>query len=171
MKHFYSRILMSAVAAFVLLPVAGMAQQGQSTGTEQGQSGAGDTGVQQPQHRMGRHARRHRQQMLAQKLNLTDQQKQQFRQINQTFRQQALAVHNDSSLSDADKKQKLQDLRKQSVQQRMAVLTPEQQQKLKDLREERRKTKGADKTSQNKEDDDDLFAGMTSDDAGATPLL
>jgi Spy/CpxP family protein refolding chaperone len=168
MKQFYSRILTLGVAAFALVPVAVMAQQGQ---------GQSDTGVQQPQqqHRMGRHARMHRQQALAKKLNLTDQQKQQFQQINQTFRQQAKAIHNDSSLSDADKKQKLQELRKQSVQQRMAVLTPEQQQKLKEMREERRKEKGQgkveDKTSQNKEDDNDLFAGMTGDDAGSSPLL
>jgi Spy/CpxP family protein refolding chaperone len=161
------------VAAFALVPVAVMAQQGQGTG--QGQSGAGDTEVQQRHRRMGRHARMHRQQALAKKLNLTDQQKQQFQQINQTFRQQAKAIHNDTSLSDADKKQKLQELRKQSVQQRMAVLTPEQQQKLKEMREERRKEKGQgkgeDKTSQIKEDDEDLFAGMTSDDAGSSPLL
>jgi Spy/CpxP family protein refolding chaperone len=158
MKQFYSRILMLCVAAFAIMPVAVMAQQ------IQGQTG-GEGDTQQGRFKGRRARNRHRQQMIAKRLNLTDQQKQQFKEINQNFRQQAQAVHNDSSLSDADKKQKLLDLRKQSVQQRMGVLTPEQQQELKKMREERRKDKTEDKTSQNKEDDD-LFAGMTSDDGG-----
>lgn len=167
MKPLHSRVLILAVAAFMLLPAAGLAQQSQSSGD--GQTGATEPGKLPEKSRMGRHGRNRRQQMmLARKLNLTDQQKQQFRQINQTFRQQAQTIHNDSSLSDADKKQKLQELRKQSVQQRMEILTPEQKQELQKMREERRKSKTDDKTSQNKEkeDDDDLFAGMTSDDSG-----
>jgi Spy/CpxP family protein refolding chaperone len=171
MSHFCKRFFMIAAAVCVLLPLGAMAQQEQ--GTAQGQGGSDQTGQQTPG-RMGRGARyRHAQRMLAKRLNLTDDQKQQFQQIGRKARQQAEAIRNDSSLSDADKKQKLQDLRKQTMQQRIGVLTPEQQEELKKIREERRKEHGQDKTSQNKEDDDDIFAGMTSDDGGPTtsPLV
>src|SRR5258708_4838701 len=146
MKHLYSRILMLVVAALALLLVAVVAQQGQ--GQSSSESGAQHGGLK------GRARNHQRQQILAKRLNLTEQQKQQFQQINQTFRQQAKAIHNDSSLGDAEKKQKLQDLRKQSVQQRMSILTPEQQQELKKIREEHRQEKGGDKTSQNKPQQD-----------------
>ena len=167
MNHlFFKRIFMAGLTACLILPVAGMAQQGQDAGTGQGQGQTVEPGMRR--HR--RMARRHRrQQMVAKRLNLTDEQKQQMKQISQTFRQQAQAIRNDTSLSDADKKQKLQDLRKQTMEQHMGVLTPEQQQELKKLREERRNYKGSDKTSKNNSDDDDLFAEMTSEDGGPAP--
>ena len=112
-------------------------------------------------------------QMLAQKLNLTDTQKQQFRQIGQQMRQQGMAIRNDSSLTDDQKKEKMQGLRKQSHQQMFGILTPEQKDQLKQLREQHKKDmdkeKGTgDQASAKKPgssaDDDDPFAGMTSDD-------
>ncbi len=110
--------------------------------------------------------------MLAQKLNLTNEQKQQFRQIARESHQQAVSVRNDSSLSDADKKAKLQQVRREAHQKMFAVLTPEQQEQLKQMREERRnqmeKHQGTgDQASSQKpgsSQDDDPFAGMTSDD-------
>src|SRR5262245_13151022 len=52
--------------------------------------------------------------MLARKLNLTDEQRQQFRQIGQQLWQQSMSIHKDSSLTDDQRKEKLQALRKQS---------------------------------------------------------
>jgi len=109
---------------------------------------------------------------LAQKLNLTGQQKQQFRQIGQESHQQAVSVRSDSSLSDADKKAKLQEVRKQAHLKMFAVLTPEQKEQLKQMREERKKQMEkkqgpGDQASSQKpgiSQDDDPFAGMTSDD-------
>lgn len=116
---------------------------------------------------------------LAQKLNLTDDQKQQFRQIHQQMMKQARAVHADSSLTADQKRDKMQQLRKQSHQQMFSILTPEQKEQLKQLREQRQKEmqeKNGGKTSgdqasarpatRDASDDDDPFAGMTSDDDG-----
>jgi Spy/CpxP family protein refolding chaperone len=119
-------------------------------------------------------------QMLAQKLNLTDEQKQQFRQIGQQMRQQGMAIHKDTSLTDEQKREKMQSLRKQSHQQMFGILTPEQKDQLKQLREQHKKDlekekgtggqdngKGSQASSKkpgNPADDDDPFAGMTSDD-------
>lgn len=126
-------------------------------------------------HRGGRGQDRHMQ-MLAQKLNLTDVQKQQFQQIGRQMRQQGMAIHNDSSLTGDQKKEKMQGVRKQAHQQMFAVLTPEQKDQLKQLREQHKKDqekeKGAGGQASAKKpgsasaDDDDPFAGMTSDDDG-----
>jgi len=113
--------------------------------------------------------------MLAQKLNLTDAQKQQFQQIGQQMRQQGMAIHRDSSLTNDQKSEKMQGLRKQAHQQMFAVLTPEQKEQLKQLREQHRKDQEKEKGSGDQAsakkpgssgDDDDPFAGMTSDDDG-----
>jgi Spy/CpxP family protein refolding chaperone len=64
--------------------------------------------------------------MLARKLNLTDEQRQQFRQIGQQLWQQSMSIRNDSSLTDEQRKEKLQALRKQSHMEMFSVLTPEQ---------------------------------------------
>ena len=110
--------------------------------------------------------------LLAQKPNLTDEQKQQFQQIGRQTWQQTQTIRQDSSLSDAGKKQKLQELHKQANQQRLGLLTAEQKEQLKQLREQRKKDHAAedkDKTSSNKSDEDDLFAGMVSDDDDQPP--
>jgi protein CpxP len=111
---------------------------------------------------------------LAQKLNLTDQQKQQFRDIHQKSMEQARAVRNDSSLSADQKRDKMRELRKQQHQQMFSVLTPEQKDQLKQLREQRKKQmqekgkasgdQASAKNGGKQADDDDPFAGMTSDD-------
>lgn len=150
----------------LFLSLGATAQQAQGTDQNAGQGQGDSGGTGQQAGRMGRGAGRQQAMLLAKRLNLTPEQRQQFRQIGRKTKQQAGAIRGDSSLSDADKKQKLQDLRKQTMQQRMAVLTPEQQDELKKIREERRKEHGQDKTSQKKEDDDDIFAGMTPEDDG-----
>ncbi len=140
---------------------------------QQPQPGAQDQ--QQGPHRRGprarRAARRHNMQELAEKLNLTDDQKKQFQQIRQNSMQQAKAIHNDSSLTQDQKREKQMALRKQSHQEMFKVLTPEQQAQLKQMREEHKqkmqeqKKGGTDKSSSsNGSGDDDPFAGMVSDD-------
>lgn len=108
---------------------------------------------------------------LAQKLNLTDDQKKQFQQIRQNTMQQGRSIRSDSSLSHDQKQEKMLALRKQSHQEMFKVLTPEQQAQLKQMREERKQKmqqqkKGeADKSSSSGgSGDDDPFAGMVSDD-------
>ena len=168
MSHFCRRFFMITAAACLFLSLGVAAQQGQGTDQSTGQGQSDPNGTGQQPGRMGRGAGRHQAQMMAKRLNLTVEQRQQFRQIGRKTKQQADAIRGDSSLSDADRKQKLHDLRKQTMQDRMAVLTPQQQDELKKIREERRKEHGQDKTSQKKEDEDDIFAGMTSEDDGGS---
>jgi Spy/CpxP family protein refolding chaperone len=145
--------------------------QDNSQTNQQAQPGNQD---QQGPHRRGprarRAARRHGMEELAQKLNLTDDQKKQFQQIRQNTMQQAKSIRGDSSLSQDQKQEKMLALRKQSHQEMFKVLTPEQQAQLKQMREEHKQKmqqqkKGeTDKSSSSGGGDDDPFAGMVSDD-------
>ncbi len=162
MSSFSRRILVLSAVAATSLPITMWAQQSQDPGS-------GQTAPQGQSHQRGGWQRqRQHMEMLARKLNLTDQQRQQFQQISQRTRQQAMSIRGDSSLTDDQKKEKLQALRKQSHQEMFAVLTPEQKEQLKQMREERQKDRnkapGDQALAKNKPDDDDPFAGMTSDD-------
>ncbi len=75
---------------------------------------------------------------LIKKLNLNADQKKQFRQIRQESMQQAKAIRADNSLSQPDKKQKLRELHKQTMDKVMTMLNPEQKEQLKKTMEERR---------------------------------
>jgi Spy/CpxP family protein refolding chaperone len=163
------RILLLAAAMSLALPVAGFAQQSQDDQSQpQQQPEQGTHG----RHAGRRGARMRGMQMLAKKLNLTDDQKQQFRKIHQDTVQQAKSIRSDSSLSNEQKRDKLQQLHKQAHQQMFAVLTPDQKDQLKQLREQRRKqmqekksdSSGQDNQASGKSGDDDPFAGMVSDD-------
>ncbi len=162
------RILLLVAAFAVALPVAGFSQQPQPDDQSQTQSQP----AQGHQRRRAGHRRGMRMQMLARKLNLTDDQKQQFQKIRQDTMQQAKTIRSDSSLTDEQKHDKLQQLHKQAHQNMFAVLTPDQKEQLKQLREERRKqmqekngaSAGADNQAAGKSGDDDPFAGMVSDD-------
>lgn len=80
----------------------------------------------------------HRKQMgarMAQKLNLTAQQQEQLKPIFQKQHEQAKAVWQDNSLTQDQKKQKMQALRQDMKSQMDAVLTPEQQQQMQQMRQ------------------------------------
>jgi len=157
-----------ALAAGLALPWAASAQQqdhDQSSGQNQNQDG-------RRQRRRGAIERQHMA-MIAEKLNLTDAQKEQFQKIGQQTRKQAISIRQDSSLSDDQKKEKIQALHKQQHQQMFGVLTDEQKHKLKEMREQHMKEQNKDKGPGNQasakkpgasNEDDDPFAGMTSDD-------
>lgn len=185
MPKFFHRILLTALTSALLLPAAAVAQQqdqspDQKQTQDQGQSSQAQTGAQRGQWRGRAGAQRERQHMamLAQKLNLTDAQKEQFMQINRDMRKQGMVVRQDSSLTEAQKKEKIQALRKSSHQQMFSVLTPEQKDTLKQMREQHKKdmeknkpagnqasaTQSAGTTTAAATEDDDPFAGMTSDD-------
>ena len=75
-------------------------------------------------------------QMLSEKLNLTDDQKAKLKPILQDQMQQMKAVHEDSSLSREQKRDKLKSIHQSLSDQINAVLTPEQQTKFKQMRQE-----------------------------------
>ncbi len=180
MTRFLHRMLILPTAmATLLLSCAALAQQPQDqskdTGGQAQQSDNQNPGTQQ-QGRRGGAMQRQRQHMamLAQKLNLTDAQKQQFQQINQNMFRQGMAIRRDSSLTEEQKKEKVQALRKQAHQEMFGVLTQEQKDQLKQMREQHEKEQNnkapGDQASAKQKpgsaaaDDDDPFAGMTSDD-------
>jgi Spy/CpxP family protein refolding chaperone len=151
-----------------------MQAQEQSKDQSQPQSGSQTEGQQWSGRRAAAQRQRQHMAMLAEKLGLTDAQKTQFQQIGRDIRKQGMAIRQDSSLTDDQKKEKMQELRQQSHKQMFSVLTPEQKEKLKQIREEHKKEQGKDKASGDQasakkkngsvSDDDDPFAGMSSDD-------
>ena len=182
MSKLLRRAAHAAIAFTLLLPLGAIAQESQdqtqgqnSTPQSNGQTGQDGGQRRGPGARRGGRGQDRHMKMLAQKLNLTDAQKQQFQQIGQQMRQQGMAIHRDSSLTNDQKSEKMQGLRKQAHQQMFAVLTPEQKEQLKQLREQHRKDQEKEKGSGDQAsakkpgssgDDDDPFAGMTSDDDG-----
>jgi periplasmic protein CpxP/Spy len=124
-------ILLAALTSLLLAGTA-MAQQPQGQGNDSsGQSQSDNQGTANQQRRDAMQRQRQHMAMLAQKLNLTDAQKQQFWQINQNMRKQGMAIRQDSSLSEDQKKEKIQALRKQSHQEMFGVLNEQQKDQLK----------------------------------------
>jgi Spy/CpxP family protein refolding chaperone len=79
---------------------------------------------------------RHRMQArMAKKLNLTPQQQEQMKPIMQKQREQARAIWQDNSLTQQQKKEKLQALHKDTMAQMDQILTPEQQQQMQQMRQ------------------------------------
>jgi periplasmic protein CpxP/Spy len=74
--------------------------------------------------------------MLSEKLNLTDDQKGKIKPILQDQMRQMKAVHEDSSLSEEQKRAKMKSVHESLHDQINAVLTPEQQAKFKQMRQE-----------------------------------
>jgi Spy/CpxP family protein refolding chaperone len=69
-------------------------------------------------------------------LDLNKQQKSKLKGAMQSAKQEKEAIENDDKLSDAEKKQKLQELRKRQMAHLDSVLTPEQKQQMLKMRRE-----------------------------------
>jgi len=174
MSRVFQHILVLSAVAVVALSGAAWAQQSQDPGAAQstpqtGQSAPDGQAQGRARGAGARGGKRQHMEMLARKLNLTDAQRQQFREIGQHTRQQVMSIRNDSSLTDDQKKEKVQALRKQSHQEMFGVLTPEQKGQLKQMRQQWQKDHNknkapGDQASAKGVDDDDPFAGMASDD-------
>lgn len=122
-KSLITAVLSTAMMA-TGIPVLAQTATAPQTGTE-------GTTQNAPAKAYGHHHRRHHAsmgKMMAQKLNLSQQQQDQLKPIFQNQRTQAKAIFQDSSLTQDQKKQKLQALREGTQTQMNAVLTPEQQQ-------------------------------------------
>lgn len=118
---------------------------------------------------------------LAQRLNLSADQKKQWAQINRETTQKIWAARRDESLNEGQMQAQLRKIHKEQKEQIMALLTPQQQDELKSFWEEQKQKqqeKSADGSgnsgsgaaqSSGSSQDDDLFAGMVSDDPPAQP--
>ena len=165
MNALHNRAILVAAMAFMLLPWSASAQTGGSTTDGQLNDQQNDQAKrQQNQRRLA---------MLAQKLNLTDDQKKQWMQINRETGQKVRAARKDDSLSEEQMQAQLKEIHKQHNQQILAILTPEQQAELKAFWEEQRKKQQSDNSTagpsgqttdnSNGKEEDDLFAGMVPD--------
>lgn len=72
--------------------------------------------------------------MLSEKLSLTDEQKGKIKDIFAKTQEKVKAIRDDTAVADADKRPKIQELRKAEGEEIRALLTPEQQEKFKELR-------------------------------------
>lgn len=75
---------------------------------------------------------------MAGTLGLTDAQKAQMKPILESARTQAKAVKADTALSPADRKAKMQAIRRSSMMQMGTILTPDQKLKMRELRRSRK---------------------------------
>ncbi|HEY2170439.1 MAG TPA: hypothetical protein VGJ30_12490 [Candidatus Angelobacter sp.] len=174
MQRFCHRIAIAALTSVLLMPLGLQAQEQSKDQGSSTQNGSQTEGPQALGRRGAAQRQRQHMAMLAEKLGLSDAQKAQFEQIGRDMRKQGMAIRQDSALTDDQKREKMQELRKQSHKQMFSVLTPEQKEKLKQMREEHNKEQDKSKTSGDQasakkkpgslSDDDDPFAGMTSDD-------
>jgi Spy/CpxP family protein refolding chaperone len=78
---------------------------------------------------------------LIKELGLSKDQLKEIKSIKRGVKAQVENIKNDTTLSAADKKTKLQALRKETRQQVLAILTPDQIAKLKQLRQARREAR------------------------------
>lgn len=103
-------------------------------------------------------------------------------QIQRQTTQKVRATRKDDSLSEEQMQRQLKEIHKQQREKVMALLTPEQQAELKAFWEEQRQGQqeknpesnspdgsSTQNTDSGKEKDDDLFAGMVSDDPVPAP--
>lgn len=72
-------------------------------------------------------------------LNLSTDQENKMKALNEQGRKEMEAIKNDASLSDDQKKSKMMEMRKAHGEKRKAILTPEQQKKWEEKMKERRK--------------------------------
>ena len=115
-----TRAAILALCTTALSTVPMMAQDNSAPPQQQDQAG--------PQGgRNGGPGREERQvEFLTKKLNLTSDQVTQVKAIDDSSRQQMMAVHSDTSIAQADKRAKMMDIHKASQAKIRAVLTPEQ---------------------------------------------
>ena len=73
-------------------------------------------------------------------LNLTQDQKDQIKQIRTSQHAKIMALRNDDSLSQIDRRAQIREVRKETRAQVAAILTPEQLEKLKQYRMERQRS-------------------------------
>jgi protein CpxP len=85
------------------------------------------------------HARGDRHQRAMEKLNLTDQQKQQMAEMRKEHRAKLEALRNDTSITPEQKREQMRAYREQFQQEMQSILTPEQK---KQMQEWKQKAKG-----------------------------
>jgi periplasmic protein CpxP/Spy len=168
MSFFNKRGWLAGGMALMLLPWA-KAQSGDNQQSDR------------PPQAQPRQQQQQRMAMLAERLNLTDDQKQQWIEIQRETTQKVRAARQDGSLSEEQMQARLKEIHKQQRDQVFAMLSPEQQESLKAFWEEQKQKRQPAKAADNstpsetpaetkeREKENDLFAGMVSDDPVSPP--
>lgn len=173
MRNLYRRIL--PICA-VVLSVAGMALAQSPNSSTGGATQQAEQPNNQSAQGQARGQQRRRMAMLAQRLNLSADQKRQWMQIMRETAQKVRAVRGDQSLTDEQKQAQVKDIHKQQREKVFAILSAEQQDELKKFWAEQRQKQQSDNASGGKpapvmaaapsndpNELDDLFADMTPD--------
>ena len=100
MQRFCHRIAIAALTSLMLMPLGMQAQEQSKDQSNQPQSGSQTGAAQWRGRRAATQRQRQHMAMLAEKLNLTEAQKDQFQQIGRDMRKQGMAIRQDSSLTD-----------------------------------------------------------------------
>jgi Spy/CpxP family protein refolding chaperone len=124
-----------SIAVFLLAFAAGLMVVGQTShalqsapaAQEHSAMGGPTMGAMTPESRL---------KMLTEKLNLTEDQQAKLKPILEDQSKQMKALHDDTSLTPADKQAKMKELHESSTEKINAVLTPDQQAKWKQMRQE-----------------------------------
>jgi hypothetical protein len=175
----FRRIMLGAINAVMIFSLAARAQQVPAPDSNPATAG---TAAQDAQQNAAEPVRQQFRRIaaLAQYLNLSEEQKRQFVQIQRETTQSVRAARRDDTLSEDKMQKKLKEIHADQRRQLLGLLTPEQQEALKKWWEEQKQkqqNKGTSATGQaasqdqavsqekDKSDasDDDLFAGMVQD--------
>lgn len=165
------RILTFSINALLLLTAAAPAQQNNASAAASLQTASSAPASQANTPGQGRWQQQHRVNAFAQALNLSDEQKRQFTEIQKEAGQAVWAARHDDSLTEEKMQQKIKQIHSEQRQKVLALLTPDQQQALKKWTDEHKQNQEAGNTQsgsatavQDKSSkDDDFFAGMTQD--------
>jgi Spy/CpxP family protein refolding chaperone len=114
--------------AVAILFGGSLAVRAQETGTQQSSTQA------EAQTQMQKTQRESRMEYLSKELNLTDEQKTKLKPILADEGKQMRAVHDDTSLTQDQRREKMKELRANSETQINDILTPEQQKKFEELK-------------------------------------
>ena len=120
---------MIALCSGALCTLPALAQDPAPAPAPQAQDGNGGRGGRMQERQM---------EMMTQKLNLTADQQTQVKAINQDTMKQMMALRDDTSLSQDDKRSKMMDLRKSSSDKIRGILTDEQKPKFDEMQAQMR---------------------------------
>jgi hypothetical protein len=166
MPMYIRRILSMLMNAVMIFALAAQAQQGPTPGGNASttpQAQGDQPGAQARQQQLRRLA------LLAQYLNLSDEQKRQWMQIQKETTQNVRAARKDDSLNEEQMQQRIKEIHAEQRRQLLALLTPQQQEALKkwwDEQKQKQQNRGADAAPDSAAGgtkDDDFFAGMVQD--------
>jgi|SRR5579875_94983 len=123
-------LVLSLLALCVAIPGAAF-----QVASQQNSPGGGPQMGMHGGHRMGMHGAKRHLAFLTRQLNLTRDQQDKIKPILENQHKQMMALRDDTSLSREQKRAKFRELRKNTMQQIQANLTPDQATKFKQMRE------------------------------------